>query len=127
VELADPQGVGTIANDDVQVAPARVVRVAGIGVAQVAVSNGAAARASVTLTDVDGHPYAGAAVTGSWSGLIKGSVSGTTNASGAVTFTSRTTRKSGTVTFTVTGVTPAAGDRYDPSRNLASSASIQLP
>jgi len=81
VELADPQGVGTIANDAVQVAPARVVRVAGIGVAQVAVSNGAAARASVTLTDVDGHPYAGAAVTGSWRGVIKGSVSGTTNAS----------------------------------------------
>jgi len=44
-----------------------------------------------------------------------------------VTFTSRATRKSGTVTFTVAGVTPAAGDRYDPSRNLAISASIQLP
>ena len=81
VELADPQGVGTIVNDDVQVAPARVVRVAGIGMVKVATSRGSAAMASVTLTDVDGHPYAGAAVTGSWSGLIKGSVSGTTNAS----------------------------------------------
>ena len=127
VELADPQGVGTIVNDDVQVAPARVVSVAGISLVKVAASNGAAARAVVRLTDENGSPYGGAVVTGSWSGLIKGSVTGTTDASGAVTFTSRTTRKRGTATFTVTGVTPAAGDRYEPSRNVVSSASIQLP
>jgi serralysin len=83
------------------------------------------ARATVTVRDGNGQPVAGAVVTGQWSGLVSGSGSGTTNASGVATIDSPKSKKAGSTTFTVTTVTKA-GNSYDASRNVASSVTVAL-
>jgi len=50
-------------------------------------------------------PVANAIVTGKWSGLTDGSVTGVTGSDGTVIFTSSKSKKSGDFTFTVTDVT----------------------
>ncbi len=63
------------------------------------------ANADVTALDADGNPIAGAAVTGTWSGVFSGTSTKNTNSSGIVRFTSDRTRTSGTATFTVLSMT----------------------
>jgi PKD repeat protein len=62
------------------------------------------ATAVVTISDTDGNPVSGATVYGTWSGVVSGSVSGTTGANGTVTFESAKVRTAGTFTFTVDDV-----------------------
>jgi hypothetical protein len=81
------------------------------------------ANAAVRLLDGAGQPVVGATVTGRWSGLVGGNVSGTTGGNGVVNFASATTRSSGTFTFTVTGAS-LANYQYDPSLNTETSDSI---
>jgi subtilisin len=80
--------------------------------------------ATVKVVDADGKAVAGATVTASWSGLTAASVSGTTDASGAVVFTSTQVKKpKGTLTFSVTGIT-CDGYTYDPTQNVYSTKSV---
>jgi subtilisin len=67
---------------------------------------------------------AGANVTGSWSGLTKASVLGTTDANGVIVFTSVQVKKPlSTLIFTVTGIT-CDGYAYDPTQNACSAKSV---
>jgi subtilisin len=82
--------------------------------------------ATVKAVDADGKAVAGANVAGSWSGLTKASVSGTTDANGVVVFTSAQVKNPrGTLTFTVTGIT-CDGYTYDPTQNVCSSKSVMF-
>ncbi len=74
------------------------------------------ATAVVPVLSSNGNPVPGATVTGSWSGIVSGSVSAVTNSSGTVSFTSSSTKKRGTFTFTVTGIS-LTGYEYRPDLN----------
>jgi serralysin len=87
--------------------------------------SGSYAQVTVTVQRADGQPMAGAVVTAQWSGLVKGTVTGTTDTAGIVVFKSKTVRKTGTVTLTVTNVSKA-GATYDKARNVVTSASATL-
>lgn len=86
-------------------------------------TSGSRATATVTVRDSSGRLISGANVTGRWSGVVSGNVSGTTTSKGTVSFNSPSTKSSGTFTFTVTGVT-LSGAVYDASRNKETSDSI---
>jgi PKD repeat protein len=103
--------------------PARAIHVDAIEGSIVTLSGGKAARVVVTITDPYSGATAGAAVQGSWSGLVGGSASGVTGPDGKISFTSSKTKKSGVITFTVTAVSKS-GYTYDPSQNTATGISI---
>jgi len=83
---------------------------------------GNTALATVTIIS-EGSPVANATVTGEWSGLVGGIVTGVTGSDGKVTLTSRKNKKSGDFVFTVTNVT-AGGYDYDATKNVVTSNSI---
>jgi PKD repeat protein len=83
----------------------------------------ASARATVTVYDSNGQPRPNVAVYGSWSGLVGGNVSGTTNAYGQVVFTSGSSKRSGWFTFTVSNLS-AGGYTYDATLNKETRDSI---
>jgi hypothetical protein len=60
-----------------------------------------AGRAIVTVVDASGNPVNGATVTGTWSGRVSETDSGTTDSSGQATITS-SYKSSGTYTYTFT-------------------------
>ena len=65
-----------------------------IGLLALKVTNGKQA-ATVNITNPANGLIAGAKVTGVWSGVVAGTASGTTDASGNVVVTSKTFKKSG--------------------------------
>jgi len=79
------------------------------------------ALAAVNVIDVTGAPVNGVVVTGSWSGLAKNVVSGTTDSNGKVLLTSNWVKrvKQGTFTFTVNNMTKD-GWIYNPTYPSAS-------
>jgi PKD repeat protein len=81
------------------------------------------AQAKVTVKDASGKVIPNATVSGSWSGIVSGTASAVTNASGVATINSASSKKTGTFKFTVNGMT-AAGYSYDASLNVMSSNSI---
>jgi PKD repeat protein len=82
-----------------------------------------AAQAVITVYDNNGAPRSGVTVSGRWSGLVTGNVTGTTNSSGQVAFTSSSTKNKGTFTFTVTNLS-ASGYTYNSTLNKETSDSI---
>jgi PKD repeat protein len=85
---------------------------------------GTRAQVVVTMKDQNGAVKSNVKVSGKWSGLTNSTtVTGTTNTSGKVTFSSAYTKLAGTFTFTVTGAT-ATGSTYNASKNTQSSISI---
>ena len=81
------------------------------------------ATATVLVVDANGVPVSGVTVSGTWSGVVSGSASGTTDSLGAVTLASPKTRSSGTFTFTVGNLSKTGWD-YDPTANAETSDSI---
>jgi PKD repeat protein len=83
------------------------------------------ALATVTVRDGSGNVVPGATVSGSWSGVVSGTASALTNASGQASFRSARVKVStgSTFTFTVTGAA-LAGYTYDASQNVETSDSI---
>jgi Zn-dependent metalloprotease len=73
-------------------------------------------RAVVTIKDTDSFNVSNATVYITWSGVVSGSDSGTTDASGTVTFSSNRVRSTGPFTITVTNVTHAT-QPYNSSLN----------
>jgi PKD repeat protein len=118
---------GATASSSVQISvqqnPNAVIYVNGITMSLVSSSRGTSGRAVVTVYDGSGAPRSGVTVSGNWSGLTKGSVTGTTDSSGQVVFTSAATKKRGTFTFTVTNLS-ASGYTYNSSLNKETSDSI---
>jgi hypothetical protein len=83
---------------------------------------------TVTLVD-DGappKPVAGASVSVSWSGIVSGTDTATTDGNGVVVFSSPKTKASGAVTLEVTGIT-AIGYEYQSQQNDESAGSIGWP
>jgi PKD repeat protein len=81
------------------------------------------ASGAITIKDLAGNAITGATVNGSWTGIVSGTASGSTNASGIVTLASPQSSSSGTFTFTVTGVS-ASGYTYNSALNVKTGASI---
>ncbi|MFA5904999.1 MAG: PKD domain-containing protein [Desulfobacula sp.] len=81
------------------------------------------AKVQVTVVDINSNPIQGITVSGAWSGLISGGVSGITGSDGTVIFTSKKTSKKGTITFTVNNAA-ISGYTYDKTLNIISSVSI---
>jgi PKD repeat protein len=86
-------------------------------------SRTARADATVTVLDATGRAVPGATVSGTWSGIVSGSVSGVTGSNGVVTLLSPNTKASGSFNFTVTGVS-LAGYSYKSGLNTETSDSI---
>lgn len=105
----------------------RVIRVADLSISAVAESRkGKVAQVVAAVNDLTGSPVSGAVVTGTWSGLVSGTSSGTTGVDGKTTLTSKSTNRAGSVTFTLTSVSPPAGTVYDAAENLESSAVVTI-
>ena len=103
--------------------PSKAMHVAGITMGLQTKGASANATASVSVADAGGAPVSGVLVTGAWSGVVGGNVSGTTDASGRVTLSSPKTRATGTFTFSVTGLS-LGGWTYDSAANAKTSDSI---
>jgi len=102
------------------------MHISGIAMSTLTKSTSTQAEATVTVVDSSGNPVKGVTVSGSWSGLTKGTVSGTTDTNGQVVFNSRWVKKAkGTFTFTVTNLVKTDWT-YDPSGNEVTSASITV-
>jgi VCBS repeat-containing protein len=88
------------------------------------------ATATVTVVDANGVPVASASLSGSWSGAVGGTPTGTTGADGKVTLSSAGIKipagKTFTFTFTVTGITKS-GWSYDSAANVETEGSITAP
>ena len=109
----------------VQTAPPPTVRVSSISL--VVATNGGwkTVQATVKVTDLNGASVSGVRVNGNWTGLVTGTGTATTDASGNAVLTSARTKSSGNVTFTVTSLSKT-GYVYDPSKNVVSSATIAV-
>lgn len=104
--------------------PNLALHVSGITMVVSSTKSGRAATARVNVVDASGAACTGATVTGSWTGVVAGSSSGTTITGGTATLTSPRTKNSGAFTFTVTGIVKS-GYLYNATANTASAASIQ--
>lgn len=121
VTVTDNQGATASQSFPISVSPdpSTVIRVQSIALAIVS----GRGRATVKITNLSGAAVSGATVTGTWSGISSGNVSGTTDATGTVVLQTSPLKKSGTLTFTVKGVSKT-GTTYDPTKNVVSSASL---
>ncbi|NNL95213.1 MAG: hypothetical protein HKO64_06285, partial [Xanthomonadales bacterium] len=82
--------------------------------------------ADVLVLDENGAPLAGATVSGNWSGVVSGSVSGVTGGNGRVSLSSAKSRSSGSFTFTVDNIN-ASGYNYNPALNVETSDTVVVP
>lgn len=124
LRVTDPTGaVGSAQVTVTAAASILAMHVSNIDLSWVAKRGSAQGRATVTVLDSAGKAMSGATVAGKWSGLLTSSVSGTTDTSGAVTFTSSAIKKTGTLSFSVTGVT-LSGYGYDAAANTETTDSI---
>jgi PKD repeat protein len=99
------------------------LRVASIGLAQVKSGTKSLGRASVLVTDTAGKPVSGVKVSFRWSGVVSGTGSVLTDASGAITATSKAFSNGGTLTFTVSGLSKS-GYTYTSADNAVTKVSI---
>lgn len=106
--------------------PALVIRVWSIGLTVQSVPGGKTVRATVKITNLNGAAVSGVNVSGQWTGLVTGSGSAVTSATGDAVITSAKTKKSGPVTFKVTGVN-RSGYTYSAADSMVSSATITVP
>ncbi|HEX8637060.1 MAG TPA: PKD domain-containing protein [Pyrinomonadaceae bacterium] len=104
-----------------QQAPSNVIYIGNLSMSLV--QSNRAAQAVVTVYDNNGARRAGVTVTGNWSGLLKGSASGVTDANGQVVLTSLATKKRGTFTINISNLS-APGYTYNPTLSSATRASI---
>ena len=129
VTAVDVAGNGSAASLEVRATPTpggapTTVHVAQVLVTTEATGGGAKrARADVVVADELGRPVGGALVTGAFSGGVAETLSGVTDATGAVTLRSSSTRK-GAFTFTFcVGAVAHATLSYAPAENATTCAS----
>jgi PKD repeat protein len=116
------QNVSTATVIQIASNPSKTLRVSGINLSINASSNRKTATAVVAITNLNGTAIPGAKITGSFSGAVTGTVSGSTLSDGKATLVSKRFTKSGTVTFTVSSVS-LAGYVYSENANIVVSAS----
>lgn len=85
-------------------APTRDIDVAAFSLGIDSARSGKAAVATVRVLDSSSQPVADVGITVSWSGLVNGTSSGTTDSDGYVVLTSRRSKKSGTFTGTISTI-----------------------
>jgi PKD repeat protein len=103
--------------------PPKDMWIAGIDMSLSVKGVNRAAGALVSIINEDGSPVANATVSGQWSGLTSGTVSGTTGSGGTVMLTSANSKSDGVFTFTVTNVS-ASNHAYNSSFNVETSDSV---
>lgn len=81
--------------------------------------------ATVRVVDQNGQPRAGVSVSGSFSGVINGSASATTDSNGVATITSANTRSTGSVTFALVNMSVTSYE-YDSSANVVSATTATV-
>jgi len=125
--VTDDDGAKTTASTQVVVTgnPAKVLRVASIGLTSAFVSGRKVVRATVKVTNLNGLGVSGVSVKGAWGGLITGTVTKSTTTGGTVVLTSVGFSRTGVVTFSVTGLTKS-GYTYDATKNVVTTASITV-
>jgi subtilisin family serine protease len=116
--VTDPGGASASASTTV-VVTAPVSATANVSLAKVP---GVRAGTATVTVGANGLPVAGASVSLTWSGVVRGTVTGSTNSDGQVSFTSKTATKAGTLTATVSSVTPPATHTWDGVKRSASIA-----
>lgn len=123
--VTDASGAASLATLLISVSPGAtpIVRVEKIAMSLSVKRSGTRATASVTVTDAGGKVIPGATVSGSWSGVVSGNSSATTNTSGLARLISPSTKSRGTFTFSVTGIS-LSGSSYEAAQNKQGSASI---
>lgn len=104
-------------------APTTSIRVQAITLTASKNSQGTAVSVAVKVTTTAGAAVSGVVVTGSWSGILSGSVAITTDAKGVASISTKRAKKTGTATFTVTRLSKS-GCTYVPSQNLVTTASL---
>ena len=117
--VTDNRG-GTASNSVViTVAPAPIVSMRVSNITSQTLNQGPNKYVRLTLTvlDANNNPVSGAVVSGTWSGLVSGNGSATTNASGQAVIDSPKTKKSGSTTFTVSSVTKS-GYSYNAATSV---------
>lgn len=110
----------TVTNGDTQ-----VVYVSGLSIEMVSDNGGDRAMATIRLSDMNGNAVSGAIVSGQWSGLVSGDVTGVTDQNGSVILSTKKTRGTGNITFTMMNVS-AAGYIYDAGSNVVTSISVDV-
>lgn len=122
--VADNSGATSSATATVTVtAQAVTIKVSSLAMTIAKSGSRRNARTVVTVTDQNGAPVNGVTVTGTYSGVVSGSVSGTTGTNGQVTLSStKTTSASGTFTFTINSLVKT-GTTYSAAGNLATTVS----
>ena len=126
-KLTITDNAGASAWDTVQIMvepdSSKRVYVENIEMALASVPGGDVAEARVAIVDLDGSPFSGAVVTGTWSGPKSSTAVETTGSDGCAVLTSLKAKDTFTYTFTVTDVS-AAGYTYDPTLNSETTDSI---
>lgn len=89
--------------------PSRDIDVSQYQLVKVSVRGGIQAQASVTVLDRSGRAVAGATVTIQWTGVVTGSTSAKTDATGRAILTSGKTKKAGSITGTIKSIAPPSG------------------
>ncbi|MBL9206664.1 MAG: PKD domain-containing protein [Opitutaceae bacterium] len=116
LKVTDDRGGIATATTSVIVSPDRNldVDVSQFGITKLTESRGKSMVATITVRDRLGRPASGTTVEVSWSGLLSGKSTGTTDSNGQLTVSSSRTKKSGNATATITAIVPPGGSAYDP-------------
>jgi PKD repeat protein len=124
LRVTDPTGSSATSQVSVSATPAAAaMHVSNIAMSVVVKRGAAQGKATVTVVNSNGEAVSGATVSGTWSGIVSGSASGTTGTTGSVALTSPSTKKTGTLTFTVTNVA-GSGYIYSAATNVETADSI---
>lgn len=103
--------------------PSKLIFVSDINMSvQKLILLGNTATVEIIIKDNSGVVRPGVTVSGKWSGVTSGNVTGTTDPKGRVSFTSLRSTKTGNFYFNVSDAT-AAGYKYAPERNVKTSDS----
>ena len=127
-QLTVTDNLGVSSSKSVVITVNPVVSAPTISVANIAMSLSSAggrnsAVAGIKVVNGQGVGVAGAAITGTWSGVVSGTSTLNSNSIGNATFVSAPTAVSGTFVFTVTNVV-INGYSYNPALNIETSDSI---
>jgi PKD domain/Bacterial pre-peptidase C-terminal domain/Metallo-peptidase family M12B Reprolysin-like len=127
LRVTDNGGLSSLSSVTITVgAPSVPMSIGNIMMSRAVARNGQSRATAVVPVLSNGVPVSGVTVTGTWSGVTSGAVTGTTGTNGTVTFTSGNSRAAtGNFVFTVTGAT-RSGYNYVPGSNLETSDSIAV-
>ena len=103
--------------------PPKIIRVQSLALTLQNNTQGVAGTVSIKVTATDGTAVQGVNVAGSWGGIVTGSASASTDATGTATIVSKRTRSTGTLSFTVLSLTKT-GCIYTPAQNLVTTVSV---